>query len=517
MSREQQERADGSDRRDFLVRAAAMAAGASVLGATAGTATAAGKPGGTLKVGIGQVIEDINVLTATGYRWNQLVAYALYEQLVKIDSKGRVVPFLATSVKQTSPTTTVVKLRKGVKFSDGRDMTVEDVVWSLNRIHDPKKPVHLALAPGLWGKAVKVDANTLRITTKKPVLLPPYMRFWSIAPADAESQNLSREPVGTGPFTLKNFVKGDRIELVRRDDYWLPNRPYLQGLTFKLLADESVQIANFLSGDVDYLHDLSVATLPQVKGRGGGKLIPSGIFFEWWQPQMLSGPLADVNVRLALQYAFDRTKINKIAWGGEGIDTWNHFSKTPYYDGKKYPVSFNPAKARSMLSKAGATGAPITLWTLQGPGPAAREAQVLQQSLEQSGFKAKIETRPFGEWFNRLYTKRNHPGIAVNYGTLPHIASLIPQYQMAATLPPAPPKYPKSPIPALFDAYSKVEATTNDARYRTLLYAIQRLSLSQAGVYPTMLAFNQNYARKNVQGVESTLYGDQRFTSAYLA
>ncbi len=92
-------------------------------------------------------------------------------------------------------------------------------------------------------------------------------RFWFIMPENADDLNLGEQPIGTGPFQYKNFVKGDRLELERFPDYWNGSRPYLNELTFRFLADESAQVANFLSGDVDYLHDISVATLPQVDGQ----------------------------------------------------------------------------------------------------------------------------------------------------------------------------------------------------------------------------------------------------------
>ena len=95
-----------------------------------------------------------------------------------------------------------------------------------------------------------------------------------------------------------------------------------------------------------------MASLPQVQGKNNSKLIPSGLFFEWWQPQMYKGPLADVKVRRALMYAFDRKKDNQIAWAGKGIDTWNPFQKTPYYIGKPWPVSYDPDRAKSELAKA---------------------------------------------------------------------------------------------------------------------------------------------------------------------
>ena len=217
-------------------------------------------PGGKLVVGIGQTFEDINVLTAFGYRWGQLMAYAMYDTLVKYDKNGRAVPLLAASWTTPDPKTTIVKIRPGVKFHNGSPMRVEDVVWSLNRIHDPVKPASnnfLALPKDIWGSAVKIDDQTLKISTKKPARMVESWRFWFIMPENADDLNLGVKPIGTGPFQYKNFVKGDRLELERFSGYWNGSRPYLNELTFRFLADEAAQVANFLSGDVDYLHDIS--------------------------------------------------------------------------------------------------------------------------------------------------------------------------------------------------------------------------------------------------------------------
>jgi ABC-type transport system substrate-binding protein len=514
------------DRRELIKRGAVGAvaiggADALLRTATASGAVAAPKPGGKLVVGIGQVFEDINVLTAFGYRWGQLMAYAMYDTLVKYNVKtGKAIPLLARSWETPNAKTTIVKIRKGVKFHNGNDLRVEDVVWSLNRIHDPVKPASnnfLALPKDIWGKAVKVDNETLRITTRKPARMLESFRFWFIMPENADDLNLGEQPIGTGPFQYKNFVKGDRLELTRFPDYWNGNRPYLEELTFRFMADEAAQVANFLSGDVDYLHDISVATLPQVEGKRNSKLIPSGIFFQWWQPQMYFGPLADVKVRRALQWAFDRKTDNKVAWAGRATDTWNPWEKSPYWDGKKWPVSYDPERAKKELAAAGASNLKLNMMILKEPGPWTREAQVLQQGFKKAGIEANIQVLPATQWFDRLYTKRNHDGIAVNAGSLPFPWALIANYMMKATLLKNPPKYPKGAIPALEAAYNTAFAPANEAQYRSALKTIQKLMLEEAAVFHTMMASNQNIAPKNLQGVDSTLIGDQRFDGAYLA
>jgi peptide/nickel transport system substrate-binding protein len=509
-------------KRGALGAAALGSADALLRAAGAGAAVTAPKPGGSLVVGIGQTFEDINVLTAFGYRWGQLMAYAMYDTLVKFDNLGRAVPLLATKWTTPNPKTTIVTIRKGVKFHDGTDMRVEDVVWSLNRINSATKPVSnnfLALPKEIWGKAEKINDTTLRITTKKPTRMVESWRFWFIMPenADTRKPNMGAQPVGTGPFQYKEFVKGDRLDLTKFPSYWNNGEPYLDSLTFKFMADESAQVANFLSGNVQYLHDISVATLPQIEGKNNSKLIPSGIFFEWWQPQMYFGPLADKNVRLALQWAFDKPTDNKVAWGGRGIPTWNPFEKSPYYIGKKWPVSYDPEKAKSLLAKAGQPNLKLNMMILSDPGPWHREADVLQQGFKKAGINATIQPLPAAQWFDRLYTKRNHEGIAVNAGSLPFPWALIANYMMKATLLSNPPKYAKPAIPALEAAYNKAFSSATEAQYSSALKSIQRLMLSEAAVYHTMLANNQNVAPKNLQGVESTVFGDQRFAGAYFA
>ena len=501
---------------DALVRAEGAAAAHEALSARAG---------GKLVVGIGQTFEDINVLTAFGYRWGQLMAYAMYDTLVKYDKNGKAVPLLARSWTTPNPTTTVVKIRQGVKFHNGKPLRVEDVVWSLNRIHDPVKPASnnfLALPKDIWGKAVKIDNQTLRITTKKPARMVESWRFWFIMPENADDLNLGEQPMGTGPFQYKNFVKGDRLELTRFADYWNGNRPYLNELTFRFLADESAQVANFLSGDVDYLHDISVATLPQVDGKRNSKLIPSGLFFQWWQPQMYFGPLKDVKVRQALQWAFDKPTDNKVAWGGRAVPTWNPFERSPYSIGKAWPgggpaPSFDPDRAKSMLAAAGASNLKLNMMVLKDPGPWNREGPVLQQGFKKAGIDATLQVLPAAQWFDRLYTKRNHEGIAVNAGSLPFPWALIANYMMKATLLKNPPKYPRGAIPALEAAYNTAFSPKNEAQYTAALKAVQRLMLTQAAAYHTMIASNQNIAPRRLQGVDSTLIGDQRFDGAYLA
>ena len=316
-------------RAELLKRGALGLAAAGSIDALAGTGVAsasvkAPKPGGNLTVGIGQTFEDINVLTAFGYRWGQLMAYAMYDTLVKYDDQGKAVPLLAEKWSTPNPKTTIVTIRQGVKFHDGSPMRVEDVVWSLNRINSATQArvEQLPRAPGRHlGQGREDQRHDVQDHDQEA---DPHGRELALLVHHAGERRHPEaghgRPAGRHravPVQAVRQGRPARPDQVRRATGTKPE-PYLDSLTFKFMADAAAQVANFLSGNVNYLHDLSVATLPQVEGKNNSKLIPSGIFFEWWQPQMYFGPLADMNVRLALQYAFDKETDNKVAWAGRG-------------------------------------------------------------------------------------------------------------------------------------------------------------------------------------------------------
>ena len=347
-------------------------------------------------------------------------------------------------------------------------------------------------------------------------------RFWFIMPENADDLNLGEQPMGTGPFQYKNFVKGDRLELTRFADYWNGNRPYLNELTFRFLADESAQVANFLSGDVDYLHDISVATLPQVEGKRNSKLIPSGLFFQWWQPQMYFGPLKDVKVRQALQWAFDKPTDNKVAWGGRAMPTWNPFERSPYSIGRAWPgggptPSYDPERAKSMLAAAGASNLKLNMMILKDPGPWNREAAGAPAGLQEGRHR------------------RDAPGPAGGPVVRPALHEAQPrrhrrQRRLAAV-----------PVGADRELHDEGHAPEEPAevpeggdtgpggcvQHRVLTEergAVQRRAQGSpaahadpGGRFHTMIAANQNVAPKRLQGVDSTPIGDQRFDGAYLA
>src|SRR5450432_4609585 len=158
---------------------------------------------------------------------NNNVAAHIFDYLVLRDERQRPIPGLAESWKTVDPLTWEFKLRRGVKFHDGSDFTAADVVASIERVPQvPNSPSPFTAFTKQIKEMVVVDPYTIRFRTAAPYpLMPSDMTQVAIiskqaAKASTEDFNSGKAAIGTGPYKLVRYAKGDRIELVRNDAYW---------------------------------------------------------------------------------------------------------------------------------------------------------------------------------------------------------------------------------------------------------------------------------------------------------
>ncbi len=158
---------------------------------------------------------------------NNNVAAHIFGFLVQRNEKSQLEPGLATEWKTIDPLTWEFKLRKGVKFHDGSDFTAADVVASIERVPTvPNSPSPFTAFTKQIKEMIVVDPYTIRFKTATPYpLMPSDMTQVTIiskaaAKATTEDFNSGKAAIGTGPYKLVRYVKGDRIELARNDAYW---------------------------------------------------------------------------------------------------------------------------------------------------------------------------------------------------------------------------------------------------------------------------------------------------------
>ena len=204
---------------------------------------------------------------------NNNVAEHIFDKLVQMDPDSKMIPGLATSWKAIDDRTWEFKLRKGVKFTDGSELTAEDVVFSIDRVPNvPNSPGPFsAYTKAIVAKEI-VDPYTIRFRYAAPYPLAPndlstiYIVSKKAATgATTEDFNTGKATIGSGRYKFVKYSSGDRIELVRNDNYWGEKSPW-DKVTFKIIKNESARVAALLSGDVDAIEQPPTADLARIKG-----------------------------------------------------------------------------------------------------------------------------------------------------------------------------------------------------------------------------------------------------------
>ena len=290
-------------------------------------------------------------------------------------------PGLAVSWEQITPRLLELKLRRGVKFHDGSDLTADDVVFSLQRMFDPAFPPYITRHNEYFEnmyRVEKVDAETIRILTKKPeplfetllnvqqsMILPKaYVMGLTGHPEVDENSDYEAfglKPVGTGPYKIVEFIPGERLVYERFDDFWGDAAPF-QRITLRRIPELSARITALKNGEVDIITNLPpdqlgvVESDPNLKVVGAVTPIFHVVFFNTNNPKV-----ADKRLRQALSYAIDRETLNQALWLGRAVvpstHTYPQFGKL--YMPELNTFEFDPKKAKALLEEVGYEGEPI--------------------------------------------------------------------------------------------------------------------------------------------------------------
>jgi peptide/nickel transport system substrate-binding protein len=359
---------------------------------------------------------------------NNNAAWHVFDALVHVDANARLTPGLALSWRAVDATTWEFKLRKGVKFHDGSDFSAEDVIFSLER------PGTLAASPGPFTGFVKpivskkvVDPWTIRLKTAAPYAMLPYdldsifiVSKKAAAGASTEDFNSGKAAVGTGPFKLVRFARGNRIELARNDAYW-GGKSAWDKVTLRILPTDTARIAALLAGDLDAIENIPTADLTRLKANANFRLEQKvswrTLFLHMDQyrdhpPQLnaksgaplAANPFKDARVRLAVSKAINRRAIVERVMEGHAIAAGNLVSPPVFghVDAIK-PETYDPEAAKKLLAEAGYPDG--FALTLHAPNDRyvndEQVAQAVAQMLARVGIQIKVETMPASMYFGK--------------------------------------------------------------------------------------------------------------------
>ena len=274
---------------------------------------------------------------------------AVYESLVYYNSRTfKIEPVLATSWSLVTPTQLRLNLRQGVKFHDGSPMTADDVVFSLQRAM--ARTSNFTPYVSGFDRIVKVDSHTIDIFTKgpNPVLLNQMTELRMMSKAWAEKNNsvdpkdirnvtqetfANRNAMGTGPFTLKQWVPDQRMVMERNPNWWGRLEGNITEIVYTPIKAEATRVAALLSGEVDLVLDPSPQDLGRLRNNANLKVVDGvesrTIFFglDTFRDELPGSsvkgknPLKDLRVRKALYQSIDIDSLMRVTMRGLGQAT----------------------------------------------------------------------------------------------------------------------------------------------------------------------------------------------------
>lgn len=341
----------------------------------------------------------------------------VYQGLFYESPDGSAAPLLAESYELSDDGLTyTIKLRQGVKFHTGADMTAEDVAYSYNYIRNPDNGSPGAGDFSMVESVEAVDPSTVRIVLSvRNASLPMTLgnKYGGVVPAgffdDENAKNLINvQSVGTGPFKLTEFVPNSHVVLERNPDYWEAGVPYLDAIDFSIMPNSAAMLVALRNKRIDLValnrpQDVQqVANVPDLTVERWPSLAQTAIDLG-----SELKPLDDVRVRQAIALAVDKTQITQGAVGEYG--TVLGTMTAAMQDAWGLPLEETPLqtpdieKAKALLAEAGhPDGFNLTLTTINGFDWMDPASVTLKEQLAQIGINLDIQRVDLGVWVNNF-------------------------------------------------------------------------------------------------------------------
>lgn len=349
------------DRRSFLRCAAQAGLGLATLSLPA-TVTGASRPSGRLVFALGSVGPSLDPGTARVAPVT-IIYSALYDTCTRLNSyTGAVEPWLAESWRTLDPRTVEFKLRRGVRWHNGRELHAEDVKFTVERLLDPARNKGLTVTGTIitLDHVEVVDPQTFRVVAKENnPIIPLLMSRVFITPAAefkaaGDAAQFFSKPIGTGAFKFKSFQRDSHVEVVAAENSW--RTPQLAEIRFQGLKETAARIAALESGQADLIEGAPPEQLKRLQAAGfkvEWTTVAANYAFDLYGP--VGTPHAKLEVRRAIAHAIDWNTIIKELFmgygkvgngliGGPGAFGWTN-------DPVRYP--YDPAKAKQLLTAAG--------------------------------------------------------------------------------------------------------------------------------------------------------------------
>ena len=373
------------------------------------------KRGGKIRVGIvdGQTTESLDPATVSSTHMILLMFGAMYNNLAEISPSGELVPELAESWEASSDAATWrFKIRKGVEFHNGKTLTPEDVVASINHHRGPDSKSAAKVIGKLISDVAVDGKDGVVIRLKGGNSDFPYMMtdYHLVIMPSRDGTADWRAGVGTGGYRLDSLNPGIGSTARRFENYWKPDRAHFDEIELVAVNDSSARIAAILSGSLDVINRVDLSSVSRLSERNdivieeatGRRHISIAMRCD-------TAPFTDVNVRLALKLAIDRDLIVKNILRGHGkVGNDQPISSIdPFFAADIPQRTYDPEMARFYLKKAGMSDLSVDLSTSEAPYAGAVDtAVVFAAAAKKAGININVVREPNDGYYSNIWLKK---------------------------------------------------------------------------------------------------------------
>ncbi|HMK56768.1 MAG TPA: peptide-binding protein [Dissulfurispiraceae bacterium] len=376
-------------------------------------------------------------LLASDSASSQVSGY-IFNGLTKYDKDLKIIGDLAESW-DVSPDGLILifHLRKGVKWHDGAEFTADDVVFTYNSVLNPKTPTPYSSNYGPVNSVESIDRYTVKVTYKQPYA--PALESWGmgIIPKhllegrDLASPEINQNPVGTGPYKLKEWVTGQKIVLEAFDQYF-EGRPNIDRIIFRVIPDPATMFLELKFGGIDYMG----LTPPQYKlqadtaffNRYFQKFRYPSFGYTYLGFNLLNPLFSDRMVRRAIAHAINKKELIAGVLLGYGIPCTGPFPPESWaYNRNVQDISYDPGRAAAILNDIGwkknrdgrlekdGRIFSFTLITNQGNAERLKAAQIIKEQLKRVGIDVNIKVLEWQAMLHEFIDKKRFEAVMMGW------------------------------------------------------------------------------------------------------
>ncbi len=369
-----------------------------------GSGAWAKSPGITIALGSEPTTLDPQIREDGGER---AVNDNIYETVLTRTPAGELIPCLAADMPTlVNDTTWEVRLRPGVVFQNNEPMNADAVIYSIKRVIDPQFNSEQISFFSTIKDASRVDDLTLHIITNGSDPILPSRLYWLkvVPPVHSKDPKFAEKPVGTGPYRMMSWNRGQSIELERNEAYW-GSKPRIQSVVYRFIEEPGTRLAGLMAGEFDLITNL----LPEFTGQVPRFVNVLGLEHPIIILNADNGITKDIRVRKALNYAVDKEALAKGLFENYAQVAQGQLLSPSFFgfndQVKAYP--YDPEQARKLIREAGVEGGTIELIGTSGRWLKDRDlVEAVAAYWKKAGLNTNVRIFEFNEYLNRLFDRK---------------------------------------------------------------------------------------------------------------